>query len=71
MGYFKIGDKVMTTKGCRIKGPSGGTIIDFSMWRDFKSAKIRKEDGTIKIYLVKNLYKTKESFKIRGMERGN
>lgn len=54
---LKIGDKVRTTRGCRISGPSTGNIVGWSKWKDYEAAQVRKPDGKIRQFLIKNLEK--------------
>lgn len=54
---LKIGDRVLTTKGCRIKGGSSGVIVGWSKWKDYPAAQVKKTDGKTKQFLVKNLIK--------------
>lgn len=56
---LKVGDEVFTKKGCRMVGPTGGVIIGWSKWKDYDAAMVKKYDGRISQFLVKNLYKTK------------
>ena len=59
---FKTGDKVYTIAGDRFqnhqqgfKGGYGGTIVGFSKWAQYPAAKILKPDGSIRLFLIKNL----------------
>jgi hypothetical protein len=54
---LQIGDYVWSKKGCRVNGPTGGRIIDFTTWRDYEAAKVRKADKTVRTFLTKNLKK--------------
>ena len=54
---FKVGDEVMTRKGCRIQGPSGGRILGFCMFNGYKAARIIKYNGQKRVFLIHNLYK--------------
>ena len=54
---FKIGDKVRTNKGCRINGPSSGVIVGWSKWKDYEAAQVKKENGVVRQFLLKNLVK--------------
>lgn len=54
---MKVGDKVYTTKGDRIKGAFGeGTIVKFTKWAGIPAASIKTPDGQIhRNCLIKNL----------------
>jgi hypothetical protein len=55
---FKIGDTVYTKKGSRyISANYGGKIVGFGKWKNFKTAKIKKINGTVSSFLLKNLCK--------------
>ena len=54
---FKIGDKVRTLKGCRLNGTSSGVIVGWSKWKDYEAAQVKKTDGKIRQFLIKNLVK--------------
>ncbi len=54
-GGFYLGQRVRTIKGDRLKGPSGGTIVGWGMWRGWPTAKVRKADGVVRPFLIKNL----------------
>jgi len=55
---FQIGDQVITTKKNRVRGESiGGKIIGWGKWRHYTAAKVKRSDGSIKLYLLKNLQK--------------
>ncbi len=56
VGDFKIGDKVKTVKGCRIKGAFNGIVIGFGKWSNYDAVKVRKEiNNKIVMCLTKNL----------------
>lgn len=52
-----IGDYVWSSKGCRVNGPTGGRIIEFTKWRHYTAANVRKADNTVHVFLTKNLKK--------------
>jgi len=54
---FNIGDYVWSNKGCRVNGPTGGRIIEFTTWRDYDAVKVRKADKTVRLFLTHNLEK--------------
>jgi hypothetical protein len=55
-GKFKVGDRVITTKGRKTKKPGyGGVITKFSKWRVFPAAVVKKSDGSHRLFLIKNL----------------
>jgi hypothetical protein len=49
------GSYVWSKKGCRVGGPSGGRILSFTTWREYDAAKVRKADGSVRVFLTKNL----------------
>jgi len=60
MKDFKVGDRVRTTKGCRIAG-RGGAMHVFETgkrWGKFDAVLCQKQDGTKRLYLEKNLVLT-------------
>jgi len=52
---LRVGDYVWSNKGCRVNGPSGGRIIGYTQWRDFDAVKVRKANGNVATFLLKNL----------------
>lgn len=54
---LQIGDYVWSEKGCRVQGPTGGRILEFTTWRDYDAVKVRKADKSVRIFLTKNLKK--------------
>lgn len=52
-----IGDYVWSSKGCRVNGPTGGRIIEFTKWRGYTAAKVRKADKSVRVFLTQNLDK--------------
>lgn len=57
MSNLQIGDYVWSTKGCRVNGPTGGRILEFTTWRNYEAAKVRKADMSVKTFLTQNLEK--------------
>lgn len=59
---IEVGDKVRTTKGCRIKGTHGNLIVVEigRKWKAYNAVLCRKVDGKIKLFLEKNLVKVGE-----------
>ena len=57
MNNFKIGGKVKTIKGCRIKGTFDTLeIIELNKkWASYPAVVCKKEDGSKRLFLVKNL----------------
>ena len=56
---LKVGDIVVTRKGCRVKGPPGRlevTDID-KMWLNFQAVVCKKPNGKKGLFLVQNLAK--------------
>lgn len=57
MSDILIGDRVVTSKGCRMAG-SGGvlTVIETGKrWGSYDACMCRKQDGNKRLYLTKNL----------------
>ena len=56
-GVIKPGDKVATTKGCRIAGKPGElTVIETGRkWSSFDAVLCEKPNGDRKLFLLKNL----------------
>lgn len=54
---LNVGDYVWSSKGCRVNGPTGGRIIDFTYWSGYPAAKVRKSDKSVRVFLTKNLSK--------------
>ena len=52
---LEIGKYVWSNKGCRVAGPTGGRILEFTTFRGFDAARVKKADGTTRTFLVKNL----------------
>jgi len=53
---FVIGQVVHTIKGDKMRGPGyGGKIVGFSKWKNYDAANVKKEDGTVRQFLCKNL----------------
>jgi len=54
---FKINDLVTSKEGSRFNPKTSGKIVGWGKWRHYAGAKVQKEDGTVKLYLLKNLIK--------------
>lgn len=52
---LEIGKYVWSKKGCRVGGPSGGRILSFTTRGQYEAARVRKSDGSVRIFLTKNL----------------
>jgi hypothetical protein len=54
---MKIGDKVRTTKGCRIAGNPGIlTVVEIGKkWGCYDAVMCRKPNGDVRLFLAKNL----------------
>ena len=52
---ISIGDYVWSEKGCRVNGPTGGRVLDFTKWRNYDAVTVRKADLTVRVFLTKNL----------------
>lgn len=54
---FKVGDKVITKKGCRMNGPPG--ILEIvkigEKWSTYDACVCKKPDGSKRLFLCKNL----------------
>lgn len=57
---LKIGDKVTTTKGCRMsKTKLTGKVVGFGSWSEYPAVKVRRNDtNRVVMCLKKNLIKT-------------
>lgn len=52
----KIGSRVKTTKGCRIKGACSGVVIGYGHWRNYEAVRVLKDTtGKAGLFLLKNL----------------
>lgn len=53
---FKRGERVRTTKGCRIKKYGfEGVVVGKCMWGEYPAVKVKKDEGRIVVCLAKNL----------------
>jgi hypothetical protein len=52
---LEIGKYVWSKKGCRVNGPSGGRVLSFTTRGWYDAVRVRKSDGTVRIFLAKNL----------------
>jgi len=54
---LKVGDIVITVKGCRFNGPPGNmeVVTTGKKWGKYNSVVCRKPDGRVSAFLEKNL----------------